>query len=76
MAAGKEKSQMKTMQMKLIDVKFADSNGQHSRYTVRSTGRGFYMPIDKLNNVCPLANGDAMFTTRQAAWDYLRETAA
>jgi hypothetical protein len=29
---------MKTMQMKLIDVKFADSNGQHSRYTVTQHG--------------------------------------
>lgn len=61
----------------MIDETFTDINGRRfRRYTVRSTGQGFFVPIDKLKNTCPLANGDRMFTTREQAWDYLRETAA
>ena len=59
----------------LIDEQFTDSNGPHHRYTVRSTGHGFYMPFDKLKNACPLANGDTMFRTRTLAWEWLRQTA-
>jgi hypothetical protein len=62
---------------KMINETLTDINGRRlSRYTVRSTGQGFFIPVDKLTNTCPLANGDRLFTTREQAWDYLRETVA
>ena len=64
------------MANKLVDERFTDSNGEHRRYTVRSTWQGFFVPVDKLTSTCPLANGDRVFTTRERAWDYLRVTAA
>ena len=61
----------------MIDDKFTDMNGRKvRRYTVRSTGRGFYMPIDKLTSTCPLPNGDTIFRTRAEVWEWLRRTAA
>jgi hypothetical protein len=58
----------------MINEKWEDANGRkHRLYTVRSAGRGFFMIIDVLRNVCMFANGDTMFTNRADAWQYLRE---
>jgi len=60
--------------MKLIDEKFSDINGRKYRlYTVRSMGPGRGLGVvDRLRNwviVHP-------FWTREATWEYLRETDA
>ncbi len=63
------------MPSKLIDEKWIDGNGRkHRRYTVRSARNGYFIPVDVVLNVCPLANGDHIFTRRQDVWDWLRNT--
>lgn len=60
----------------MIDEKWTDLDGNtHRRYTVRSAGNGFFMPVDVLTNSCPIANGDTAFTSRKEAWDWLRTRA-
>jgi hypothetical protein len=63
--------------MTKIDEEFTDLNGRKfRRWTVRAIGNGYFMSIDNLANSHPSSLGAWSFTSRNKAWDWLREAGA